>query len=91
MLDLLVKGGEKVHFGAVCCKIGFFVITRLKNHGMNFKSTVQVILLRETHLLNKMGLSRTKINLKTIRHAKHILSQTGLGKFEKILPNRFLY
>ena len=36
-----------------------------------------------------MGLSRTKITLKTIRREKHILSQTGLGKFEKILPNQF--
>ena len=50
---------------------------------MNFKSAVQVILLRETHLLNKMGLSQMKINLKTNRHAKHILSQTGLGKLRK--------
>ena len=54
---------EKVLFGAVCCKIGFFVITRLKNHEMN----AQILVLfnekkmREFH--EKLNFYRKSQNL----------------------------
>ena len=57
---------------------------------MNFKSSVHVILLWETHLLNKMGLSRMKIVLETIKSAKCIFEPNGLGKIEEILPSQIL-
>ena len=58
---------------------------------MNFKSSVYVILMWKTHLLNKMGLSRMKIVLETIRSAKCIFEPKGLGKIEETHPSQFLY
>ena len=45
----------------------------------------------KTHLLNKMGLSRMKIVLETIKSAKCIFEPNGLGKIEETHPSQFLY
>ena len=58
---------------------------------MDFKSSIHVILMWETHLLNKMGLSRMKIILETIRSAKCIFEPNELGKIEETHPSQFLY
>ena len=58
---------------------------------MDFKNSIYVKLMWKTHLLNKMGLSRMKIVLETIKSAKCIFEPNGLGKIEETHPSQFLH